>query len=61
MIGTLEQYLAEMDDDELAEAWVEAIGTICAFRRSQKEKQAQTPGNAQQLLQPDNTPSAVAG
>ena len=52
MTGTLEQYLAEKDDEELAEIGADAIATICAFRRAQK-KQTQAPGNAQQQLQPD--------
>ena len=55
MTGTLEQYLAEKDDEELAEMGADAIATICAFKRSQR-RQTQAPGNAQQQLQPDNLP-----
>ena len=55
MTGTLEQYLAEKDDDELAEMGADAIATICAFKRSQSKKQSVAPGNAQQQLQPDKS------
>lgn len=50
---TLEQYLAEMDDVELAEESAKAIGALCAFKRSKKSSN-NAPGNAQQVIQPDN-------